>query len=99
VEARGARMLVVPSIKAAETLDFGAFRDAYEDLVTRARTGKLTAADYQGTNVTLTNPGGFGTEMSVPRLMKGQGLIVATGTIAVPPHLALASPTALAQAA
>ncbi|MSR62640.1 MAG: multifunctional oxoglutarate decarboxylase/oxoglutarate dehydrogenase thiamine pyrophosphate-binding subunit/dihydrolipoyllysine-residue succinyltransferase subunit [Planctomycetes bacterium] len=93
------RMLVVPSIKAADTLDFATFRATYEDLVVRARAGKLTTADYAGTNVTLTNPGGFGTEMSVPRLMKGQGLIVATGAIGVPPHLALASPAALAQAA
>jgi 2-oxoglutarate dehydrogenase E1 component len=93
------RTLVVPSIKAAETLDFAAFRAAYEDLVARARAGKLATADSAGTNVTLTNPGGFGTEMSVPRLMKGQGLIVATGSIGVPPHLALASPAALAQAA
>ncbi|NOT30491.1 MAG: multifunctional oxoglutarate decarboxylase/oxoglutarate dehydrogenase thiamine pyrophosphate-binding subunit/dihydrolipoyllysine-residue succinyltransferase subunit, partial [Planctomycetes bacterium] len=96
--ARG-RMLVVPSIKAAETLDFAQFRSTYEDLVARARAGKLQASDYAGTNVTLTNPGGFGTEMSVPRLMKGQGLIVATGAIGVPSHLALASPAALAQAA
>ncbi len=99
VDSPKGRMLVVPSIKAAETLDFAQFRATYEDLVARARTGKLQAGDYAGTNVTLTNPGGFGTEMSVPRLMKGQGLIVATGSIGVPPHLALASPAALAQAA
>jgi 2-oxoglutarate dehydrogenase E1 component len=99
VESPRGRMLVVPSIKAAETLDFATFRATYEDLVARARAGRLQAADYAGTNVTLTNPGGFGTEMSVPRLMKGQGLIVATGSIGVPPHLALASPAALAQSA
>jgi 2-oxoglutarate dehydrogenase E1 component len=99
VDSPKGRMLVVPCIKAAETLDFAQFRATYEDLVARARAGKLQASDYSGTNVTLTNPGGFGTEMSVPRLMKGQGLIVATGSIGVPPHLALASPTALAQAA
>ena len=99
IDSPKGRTLVVPSIKAAETLDFAAFRAAYEDLVTRARAGKLQAGDYAGTNVTLTNPGGFGTEMSVPRLMKGQGLIVATGSIGVPAHLALASPAALAVAA
>jgi len=99
IESPKGRMLVVPCIKAADTLDFAAFRAVYEDLVARARAGKLAASDYQGVNVTLTNPGGFGTEMSVPRLMKGQGLIVATGSIGVPPHLALASPQALAQAA
>ncbi len=99
LEGPRGRLLVVPCIKAAETLDFAAFRGAYEELVARARAGKLQPADYQGTNVTLTNPGGFGTEMSVPRLMKGQGLIVATGSIGVPPHVALAAPATLALAA
>lgn len=93
------RMLVVPSIKAADRMNFAEFHGAYEDLVKRGREGNLTAADYQLTNVTLTNPGGFGTEMSVPRLMKGQGLIVATGSIAVPPHVAGASLASLAEAA
>ncbi|MCA8970869.1 MAG: multifunctional oxoglutarate decarboxylase/oxoglutarate dehydrogenase thiamine pyrophosphate-binding subunit/dihydrolipoyllysine-residue succinyltransferase subunit [Planctomycetes bacterium] len=93
------RMLVVPSIKCAETMNFAEFHTAYEDLVRRGRDGALTTADYQNTNVTLTNPGGFGTEMSVPRLMKGQGLIIATGTIGVPPHVSGASPESLAEIA
>ena len=93
------RMLVVPSIKAAQTMDFARFHRAFEDLVRRGREGKLTPEDYAGTNVTLTNPGGFGTEMSVPRLMKGQGLIVATGSIAIPQQLAGASPLKLAEIA
>ena len=93
------RMLVVPNIKAADTMDFATFREAYEELVRRGREGELEAADYKDTNVTLTNPGGFGTEMSVPRLMKGQGLIVATGTIGIPPQMGSASPGALAQVA
>jgi 2-oxoglutarate dehydrogenase E1 component len=95
----GGRMLVVPSIKDAASLGFREFHAAYEDLVRRGREGKLDASDYAGTNVTLTNPGGFGTEMSVPRLMKGQGLIVATGTIGVPPQVAAASAAALAELA
>ncbi len=37
-----------------------------------------------GANITLTNPGGLGTIASVPRLMNGQGTIVATGSIAYP---------------
>ncbi len=82
----GARTLLVPNIPRAEELDFGRFRAAYEDVVGRARDGALTAADFQGTTVTLTNPGGFGTELSVPRLMQGQGLIVATGSIGVRPE-------------
>ncbi len=93
------RMLVVPSIKGAASLNYKDFYNAYQDIVERGREGKLTAADYQGTNVTLTNPGGFGTEMSVPRLMKGQGLIVATGGIGVPPEVAAASAASLAEVA
>ena len=93
------RMLVVPSIKAAETLSFGQFFEAYEDIVRRGRAGQLGAEDYRGTSLTLTNPGGFGTTMSVARLMKGQGLIVATGSIGVPPELAGMARSALAELA
>ncbi|MAB78763.1 MAG: multifunctional oxoglutarate decarboxylase/oxoglutarate dehydrogenase thiamine pyrophosphate-binding subunit/dihydrolipoyllysine-residue succinyltransferase subunit [Planctomycetes bacterium] len=93
------RMLVVPNIKSADAMDFRTFREEYEALVQRGRQGELEASDYQDTNVTLTNPGGFGTEMSVPRLMKGQGLIVATGTIGVPPQVAGASDATLAAGA
>ena len=49
----------------------------------RART-RSTADDLVGANITLTNPGGLGTVASVPRLMSGQGTIVATGSIAYP---------------
>ena len=96
VPGRDGRSLVVPCIKAAETLSFRQFHQAYEDLVQRGRGGMLTAEDFKGTTVTLTNPGGFGTSLSVPRLMQGQGLIVATGSIGVPPELAGMSAAALA---
>ncbi len=82
----GSRSLVVPSVKSADTMNFSEFYAAYEDIVARGRDGKLTADDFRGTTMTLTNPGGFGTVMSVPRLMEGQGLIVATGSIGVPPE-------------
>ena len=88
----GSRSLMVPAIKGAETLDFSGFHSAYEDLITKTRENKLTADDFQGTNVSLTNPGGLGTVASVPRLMSGQGTIVATGSIAYPPEWAHASP-------
>lgn len=88
------RALMVPCIPAAETLDFAGFRSAFDDLVGRGRKGKLTAADFKGTSATLTNPGGFGTHMSVPRLMSGQGLIVATGSIGLPPEAIAMSPSA-----
>ncbi len=50
----------------------------------RARTGKLTPADFQGTTISLTNPGTVGTMASSPRLMPGQGAIIATGAIDYP---------------
>ena len=80
----GSRSLMVPAIKGAEDLDFAGFHGYYEDLITKTRENQLTADDFKGTNITLTNPGGLGTVASVPRLMVGQGTIVATGSIAYP---------------
>src|SRR5262249_159356 len=80
----GSRTLMVPVIRHADTLDFRAFLDAYNALVDKARTNTLTADDLSGGNVTLTSPGGIGAVASVPRLMNGQGTIVATGSIAYP---------------
>lgn len=81
----GTRQLLVPSIKAAEDMDFAQFWTAYEELVRKARNGKLTVADFQGTSISLTNPGTIGTNHSVPRLMKGQGAILGVGSMEYPP--------------
>ncbi|MGA2452900.1 MAG: multifunctional oxoglutarate decarboxylase/oxoglutarate dehydrogenase thiamine pyrophosphate-binding subunit/dihydrolipoyllysine-residue succinyltransferase subunit [Solirubrobacteraceae bacterium] len=78
------RTLMVPVILDAGRLPFDRFVEAYDALVGKARTNTLTADDLVGANVTLTNPGGIGTVASVPRLMNGQGTIVATGSIAYP---------------
>ena len=83
----GTRTLMVPVISGAGRLKFDEFVAAYDALVEKARTNTLTADDLQGANITLTNPGGIGTVASVPRLMVGQGTIVATGSIAYPPGL------------
>src|SRR5213594_318874 len=77
----GTRALVVPVIKHAEAMDFAAFHAAYEALVDKARTNRLMPDDFAGGTIQLTNPGTLGTVASVPRLMKGQGSIIATGTI------------------
>src|SRR5438046_486219 len=77
----GSRALVVPVIKHAERMDFAAFHATYEALVDKARTNKLLPDDFAGATITLTNPGTIGTVASVPRLMKGQGSIIATGAI------------------
>ncbi|HEY4896422.1 MAG TPA: multifunctional oxoglutarate decarboxylase/oxoglutarate dehydrogenase thiamine pyrophosphate-binding subunit/dihydrolipoyllysine-residue succinyltransferase subunit [Solirubrobacteraceae bacterium] len=80
----GSRTLMVPVIFDAGRLPFDRFLDAYDALVEKARTNTLTADDLVGANITLTNPGGLGTIASVPRLMSGQGTIVATGSIGYP---------------
>src|SRR5437867_2682700 len=77
----GSRALVVPVIKHAESMDFAAFHAAYETLVEKARANRLLPDDFAGGTMPLTNPGTLGTVASVPRLMKGQGSIIATGTI------------------
>ena len=80
----GSRTLMVPVIRDAGRMSFREFLDAYNALVEKARTNSLTADDLAGANISLTNPGGIGTIASVPRLMVGQGTIVATGSIAYP---------------
>jgi 2-oxoglutarate decarboxylase len=77
----GHRSLLVPSIKNAGEMSFYEFMRAFDDIVERARRGKLTPDDFLGTTVSLTNPGTVGTVGSVPRLMPGQGAIIATGAI------------------
>lgn len=80
----GTRQLLVPSIKSTEAMDFAHFWTAYEDVVRKARHNKLTVEDFQGTTISLTNPGTIGTVHSVPRLMAGQGTIVGVGSLDYP---------------
>ena len=81
----GNRQLVVVAIKNTESMSFGQFIAAYEDIVRpQARDGKLTAEDFGGMTISLTNPGTIGTVHSVPRLMRGQGAIVGAGALEYP---------------
>jgi 2-oxoglutarate dehydrogenase E1 component len=93
----GSHSLMVPAIKGAQDLGFSEFHSRYEELIAKTRENKLTADDFQGTNVSLTNPGGIGTIASVPRLLSGQSAIIATGSIAYPPEWTHASPERLKQ--
>jgi 2-oxoglutarate dehydrogenase E1 component len=65
-------------------MDFAGFHAAYEAAVEKARTNRLMPDDFAGATMTLTNPGGLGTVASVPRLMTGQGSIIAVGAIGYP---------------
>ena len=93
----GTRSLLVPAIKRADTMSFADFLAAYEDVVARARGNKLTADDFKGTTISLTNPGGIGTEHSVPRLMKGAGSIIGAGALEYPAAFQGASQKTLAE--
>ncbi|OLE29317.1 MAG: alpha-ketoglutarate decarboxylase [Actinobacteria bacterium 13_1_20CM_3_71_11] len=95
----GSRNLVVPSVKAVESMDFRQFWQAYEDVVRRARRGELTMDDYAGTTISLTNPGGIGTVHSMPRLVAGQGTIIGVGAMEYPAEYSGMSDEALANAA
>ena len=53
----GSRSLVVASLRAADTMDFSKFLSAYEDIIRRARQGKLTADDFAGTTSQPDQPG------------------------------------------
>ncbi len=93
----GSRTLLVPNIKSANRKTFAEFLQAYDDVVSRARSGKLEIHDFEGTTISLTNPGTIGTVGSVPRLMVGQSLIVASGAIEYPAEYQAMSPEALSQ--
>lgn len=95
VRKDGSRSLLAPNIKSASKLSFPELMDAYGEIVRRAREGSLQLTDFQGTTVTITNPGTIGTTGSIPRLMPGQGLIVATGAIEFPPEYHAMTPEAL----
>ncbi|HEX2849393.1 MAG TPA: multifunctional oxoglutarate decarboxylase/oxoglutarate dehydrogenase thiamine pyrophosphate-binding subunit/dihydrolipoyllysine-residue succinyltransferase subunit [Acidimicrobiales bacterium] len=92
----GSRTLLVPVIKQADTMDFKGFWEAYEDLIRKVKTNKITPDDFAGATVTLTNPGTIGTVSSVPRLMPGQGAIIGVGALDFPAQYKGADPVMLA---
>ncbi|MGH2749795.1 MAG: multifunctional oxoglutarate decarboxylase/oxoglutarate dehydrogenase thiamine pyrophosphate-binding subunit/dihydrolipoyllysine-residue succinyltransferase subunit [Actinomycetota bacterium] len=97
LERSGQRILIVPNIKEADELDFAGFWNAYENLIHKVKTNSLAPDDYSGTTITLTNPGTVGTTQSVPRLVKGQGLIVGTGAITYPGEFEASDPKMIAR--
>lgn len=91
----GSRLLLVPNVKNAQDMNFSEFIANFEEIINKARDGSLQVDDLTGTTVTLTNPGMIGTTSSNPRLMKGQGLIVATGSIDYPVEFQAVRPEVL----
>ncbi len=97
VERRGTRSLLVPNIKAADTMTFTEFWSTFEQTIRRVLRGDLDAKMFEGTTHTLTNPGGAGTAMSVPRLMAGQSAIIGVGAIEFPGQLKGSDPATMAE--
>ena len=93
----GGRDLVVVPIKSAEAMSFTQFWSSYEQVVRKARTGVVTAEEYAGSTISLTNPGGIGTNHSVPRLMSGQSAIVGVGALEYPAEFQGASDQTLSE--
>ncbi len=91
----GSRTLLVPNIKDAGSLDFASFLNAYDALIAKTRKSAITPDDFLGTTISLTNPGTLGTTSSAPRLMPGQGLIVATGALDYPAEYRSMAPRTL----
>ncbi|MBN1301353.1 MAG: multifunctional oxoglutarate decarboxylase/oxoglutarate dehydrogenase thiamine pyrophosphate-binding subunit/dihydrolipoyllysine-residue succinyltransferase subunit [Melioribacteraceae bacterium] len=92
----GTRSLIVPNIKKAGKMNFHEFYEAYNNIISKVKNGNIEPADFQRTTVTLTNPGGIGTVSSTPRLMLGQGCIIAIGAIDYPAEFKAMNPSALA---
>jgi multifunctional 2-oxoglutarate metabolism enzyme len=92
----GSRSLLVPNVKRANTLDFAQFLKGYNDVVRKARANSLEISDFEGTTISLTNPGTIGTVASVPRLMNTQGTIIATGQIDYSAEYSASDPSVLA---
>ncbi|MBN1634524.1 MAG: multifunctional oxoglutarate decarboxylase/oxoglutarate dehydrogenase thiamine pyrophosphate-binding subunit/dihydrolipoyllysine-residue succinyltransferase subunit [Ignavibacteria bacterium] len=97
IKKDGSRTLIVPNIKKSDSLNFKEYYEKYNDIILRARTNKIEVSDFQGTTISLTNPGTIGTNFSNPRLMTGQGTIVAAGNIDYPPGFQAASPEVISK--
>jgi pyruvate dehydrogenase E2 component (dihydrolipoamide acetyltransferase) len=75
------RGLIVPVVPGCEALTVAEIAAARADLVSRARDGKLQAADLEGGTFTISNLGMYGVEQFVAVLNPPQAAILAVGAI------------------
>ncbi len=73
--------LIVPVVKGADTMNIVGLARAINDVATRARTKHLLPDDVQGGTFTITNPGPFGSIISVPIINPPQCAILAFDAI------------------
>jgi pyruvate dehydrogenase E2 component (dihydrolipoamide acetyltransferase) len=75
------RGLVVPNVRAAETMSLRNLADALGTLVSTARAGRAQPAEMAGGTFTITNVGVFGIDGGTPILNPGESGILAVGAI------------------
>ena len=68
--------LIVPVIKGADEKNLVGLARAIKDVADRARSRKLSPDDLVGGTFTITNPGPFGSIISVPIIPRGQTAIL-----------------------
>ena len=73
--------LIVPVVKGADTMNLVGIARAVNDLATRARAKKLLPDEVQGETFSITNPGPFGSVMSVPIINTPNAAILAFDAI------------------
>ncbi len=81
IAAATPRGLIVPNIKAAESLTLPQLATAINDLTAVAREGKSQPADQAGGSFTITNVGVFGVDAGTPILNPGETGILCFGAI------------------
>lgn len=73
--------LIVPVVRNADKLDLPALAASTNELVAKARDGKLSADDTRGSTFTISNVGTFGSLMGTPIINQPEAAILATGII------------------
>lgn len=68
--------LIVPVVKDADEKNLVGLARSISDIAGRARAKKVTPDDLQGGSFTITNPGPFGSVVSVPIIPRGQTAIL-----------------------
>ena len=73
--------LIVPVIKCSEELNFLGLTRSTADLAQRARQGKLSPDEAQGSTFTVTNPGVFGSLFGMGIINQPNVAILSVGSI------------------
>jgi pyruvate dehydrogenase E2 component (dihydrolipoamide acetyltransferase) len=73
--------LIVPVVKGADSMSLVGLASAVNDVATRARSKKLAPDEVHGSTFTITNPGPFGSILSVPIINQPNCAILAFDAI------------------